>query len=192
MTHQYVHCMFGLTSLANRSLSHGGDNMRPDQAIFAVLATLPNKKVRGKKRFQKLVHLWQSSGVEIDVNFRIRNYGPFSAEIEKSCALLSLFGDIEEKQVTFGYADFLMTEYSLPKDQFFPDVSINSVQKTVLMELDKFETVDLEVASTIIFFLRSGLSENDSIEKTRKIKPAKVNQVTLESTKIIMKTLKMN
>jgi uncharacterized protein YwgA len=108
--------------------------------------------VRGKKRLQKLVHLWQASGVDIAVNFKIKYYGPYSREIDNSCALLSLFGDIEEKEIAAGYANYLTTEYSLPANYPISELNIDDSAKQILATLDDFGTIDLEVASTIVFF----------------------------------------
>jgi uncharacterized protein YwgA len=166
--------------------------MTPDQAILAVLATVPGKSVRGKKRLQKLAHLWQASGVEIEVNFKIKYYGPYSREIDNSCALLSLFGDIEEKEIAAGYANYLTTEYSLPTNYPISELNIDDNAKRILAALDNFDTIDLEVASTIVFFLKSGLNLEDSINETRKIKPTKVNQRTIDSANKIVSVLGMN
>jgi uncharacterized protein len=166
--------------------------MTPDQAVLAVLATVPGKSVRGKKRLQKLVHLWQASGVEIEVSFKIKYYGPYSREIDNSCALLSLFGDIEEKEIAAGYANYLTTEYSLPANYSLGDLTIDDSAKRVLATLDKSDTIDLEVASTIVFFLKSGLNLEDAVNETRKIKPTKVNQRTVDSANKIISVLGMN
>lgn len=192
MRYWYVHETFPLTRIGELNLWDMGRTMTPDQAILAVLATVPGKSVRGKKRLQKLVHLWQASGVEIEASFKIKYYGPYSREIDNSCALLSLFGDIEEREVAAGYANYLTTEYSLPTNYSVSDLNISDIAKGVLATIDNFDTIDLEVASTIVFFLKSGLNLGDSINETRKIKPTKVNQRTIDSANKIMTVLGMN
>ena len=163
--------------------------MTPDRAILAILETVPSRRVRGKKRLQKLSYLWQASGVPIEANFKIKYYGPFSSEIEDACALLSLFGDIEEKEVTAGYADYLSTEYSLPTEHVVVALPVDEEQKKILVNLDGFNTVDLEVASTVLFFVKSHMSLDDAIKKTKEIKPTKVNLKTIESSRKIIAEL---
>jgi len=166
--------------------------MTPDQAILAVLATVPERTVRGKKRLQKLVHLWQASGVEINASFKIRYYGPFSREIEDACTILSLFGDVEEKEVSTGYANYLTTEFSLPSDAHVDLVEVKDSDRATLVKLNEFSTVELEVASTIVFFMKTGLSFEKSIEETRKMKPTKVNDITIRNAREITTVVEAN
>jgi len=160
--------------------------MTPEQAIVAILEALPSHSVTGKKRLQKLAFLLKLSGVDIEASFQIKTYGPFSQDIELACTMLSLFGDVEEKEVVIGYAGYLATEYSLTPDATKLEVELNEDSSELLLFLDKYPSVDLEVAATVAFFRKNESSIKDAISSTEKLKATKVNLRTLKSSEEII------
>jgi len=160
--------------------------MTAEEVILAILRTLPEHRVTGKKRLQKLVYLLSNTGISGPSDFHIRNFGPFSKEVERASTLLALFGDIEENEVETGYARYLTTEYKL-SDLSKSDLDIISEeQKSILLALDDFTTIELEVASTILFFEKEGCDHATAIERTALIKPTKVNTNTLAASEKIL------
>ncbi|WOJ90100.1 hypothetical protein RZS28_01995 [Methylocapsa polymorpha] len=160
--------------------------MTAEEIIVAILRTLPAHTVRGKKRLQKLVYFLQQAGVDCAATFQIRNFGPFSTEVELASTMLTLFGDIEEKEIETGYAKYLTIEYSLSEEAFEGD-PLSAPFSEMLLSLNEFSTIDLEVASTVLFFEKSGCDRTSAISRTRAIKPTKVNDKTLANANAILR-----
>lgn len=159
--------------------------MSPEDFILSVLASMPDQKVVGKKRLQKLAMLLQHAGVKVKAEFRIHNYGPFSCDIADAADELFWKGDIEVSTASSGMYGTLQTVFRLPeakKDRFeLPDNF-----KDKLAELNKFTTIELEVASTIAFFEKNNDSRDDAIDKTRKMKPTKAIPYVLKKAEEIL------
>lgn len=162
--------------------------MTAEELILCILRTLPSHSVKGKKRLQKFVFLLKQAGVECSAQFAIRNFGPFSPAVETASASLTLFGDVEQREVIMGYANYLATEYFLSHDSE-GGVVLPPPMSSVLSRLDAFATIDLEVASTILFFEREGLDRRAAIQRTKYLKPTKVNEKTLQSSDEILKII---
>ncbi|MGE0196951.1 MAG: hypothetical protein AB7P48_15170, partial [Methylocystis sp.] len=96
-----------------------------------------------------------------------------------------LFGDIEQREIVTGYASYLATEYFLPPDSEASAVLAPNIAN-MLSRLDEFSTIDLEVASTILFYEREGLNRFDAIDRTKALKPTKVTDKTLQASAEIL------
>jgi uncharacterized protein YwgA len=146
---------------------------RAQEAILLTLGSLPDHRVEGKKKLQKLVHLLKLSGAEISADFQVLLYGPFSKEIADAAEFLVLTGKIDRKLEPIGIYDTYKSVYSLPNQ------AIGQIHKwpervtTLLNKLNTYTTIELEVASTIGYFRSLRLSEQAAIERTRAMKPTK-------------------
>lgn len=152
--------------------------MHTDDFVINLLANLPDRCIEGKKRLQKFAYLLKESGVELDSSFRLWNFGPYSTDLESATDFLTLFGDLQSgtAETAGGY---LVNKYCLPKNSGPPN-KFSSQTTNLVSQLDKYKTVELEVASTILYFINEGQVLDDAVKSTERIKPSK-------STKNIVK-----
>ena len=127
--------------------------MTLSDSVLAMMAELPARQVTGKKRLQKLLHLLQLAGADIDAEFRIHHYGPFSFDVVDTIENLVLEGKVEERIQDIGIYDSYVTTYTLNDgDSAESNGPEDSRIRGVLARLTHYRTVELEVASTIGFF----------------------------------------
>ncbi len=146
--------------------------MEPSRPILATLASLPNRKVEGKKRLQKILHLLQLAGANVDYKFRITHYGAFSSDLADSADILVLTGQLEAKLEPIGVYGRYRSVYT-PSDLGKRVLKWPRKYVDILFKLDNYSTIELEVASTIGYFVSNGSSELQAIEQTKFMKPTK-------------------
>lgn len=161
--------------------------METQKFILAILGDIPSHSVTGKKRLQKLVYLLKEGGEPCDAIFQLKNFGPYSFDVEDSTDMLSLFGDICEEEERVGYADYLSSKFYLPGKGQLPEDKLSERGRSLLSFLNKFTTVELEIASTILYFYRADSSWRDALKKTIAMKPAKSKRGVLEKANEILK-----
>lgn len=154
--------------------------MTPADLILAIIATLPGKKVKGKKRLQKLAFLLKEAGLRYSARFDIRDYGPFSREIASAANLLAATGAIQEIEEPLGASRTFVTVYTLERTGTSKH-PLSDKYKTLLTQLDHFGTVDLEVAATYQFFRSSGFSDSAAKQKTVELKPTKTSPAVMKN-----------
>jgi uncharacterized protein len=138
--------------------------------IKEVIAATPNRRIEGKKRLQKLIYLLESAGFDTEASFFLKDYGPFSREVENAADMMSIFGELVERNVLTGYSNYIATAYELPENlEVHPDDRLAGLVR----HLEKYRSVELEIASTIKYFENEGQSLYQAIESTKAIKPSK-------------------
>ncbi len=152
--------------------------------VLAIVSSSPDHRVRGKKRLQKFAYLLKSIGAKCDADFRIWDFGPYSREIASAAEQLSMFGLLRESEEQIGKLKMFTTVYDVSDEAGTP--KLESRYTKILKMLDAYSNIDLEVAATIQFFLKSGCDEKDAEQKTKQLKPTKsVPEVVDRSFKII-------
>lgn len=159
--------------------------MKADEAVVGILEALPEHKVQGKKRLQKIVHLTQLAGANIEARYYILHYGPFSKEIANAVNLLSLTGIVREEVHPSGVYGRLQSVFSL-SDVAGSQNKLSSKFKKLVAELNRFSTIELEVASTIGYFSDEGDPPSKAIQKTREMKPEKTKGPVLRNANRIL------
>jgi uncharacterized protein len=140
--------------------------------VLAILNDLPGRKIQGRTRLQKLAFFAVESGASSDVSFSLHNYGPFSLQVAQATELLSLMGEITEEEIPLGPLKRYKKVYSLPNPAVVSE-SLPARASKVLHDLNRYSTIELEIASTVRYFLTVGLSPDDAIRETKKLKPSK-------------------
>ena len=159
--------------------------MTPREAILAVLGAVPDQRIEGKKRLQKLIQLLQFSGAPIQASYSIHHYGPYSSSIADAAEELCLFEEIKCEEKPCGNNGMWQSVYSLEpankKTSFFSDR-----HQEILKKLNGYSTVELEVASTVALFLREGLSKEEAVKETEDLKPTRaIPQVLKKADEIL-------
>ena len=153
--------------------------MNAEDLVIAVLGALPAHEVRGRKRLQKLAFFASQTGAEADVRFFLHDFGPFSAEIAGATELLSLIGAILEEDAQFQRTKRFYKVYRLPDPEGATD-QLPSSTSSALRKLNEYSTIELEIASTIRYFMCTGLSEEKAIAATKNLKPSKSEPKIIE------------
>lgn len=147
--------------------------MDAEAFVLALLDMLPGKEIRGRKRLQKLGFLSKVIGAPLSAKFFLHDFGPFSAEIAHATEMLAFLGEIDESDVQLGATKKFVKVYKLNKAAQVSERLSNQI-RGALVELQRYSTVELEIASTMLFFHREeGLPWADAIEATKELKPSK-------------------
>lgn len=153
--------------------------MDTSELILSILGTLPDHKIVGKKRLQKLVYLLIEAGAPCQAHYALKDFGPYSGEVERQTSLLSIIGLIEERDVQVGYANYLATAYTIPEPAFDAPKLKGNLQQCLTC-LNDYSTVELEIASTIRFFNKTTDLET-AINMTADMKPSKAKPEVIKN-----------
>jgi uncharacterized protein len=145
--------------------------MDAETLVLAVLHALPGHEVRGRKRLQKLAFFAIQSGAKADARFFLHDFGPYSTEVAGATDLLSFLGDIAEEEAQFTRTKKYYKLYRLSESEV-PE-KLPAVASNALAALSSYTTIELEVASTIQYFMTKGLPFDEAIRETKKLKPSK-------------------
>jgi len=146
--------------------------MDAETLILAVLEAVPDHRIQGRKRLQKLCYFALQAGAPADVRFFLHDFGPFSADVASAADLLAFLGDISEEEVQLGRSKLYSKLYRLADLGSVPE-HLPEAAATALRRLNDFSTIELEIASTIFHFKAQGLDEAGAIDATKKLKPSK-------------------
>jgi uncharacterized protein len=147
--------------------------MDAETLILAVLDAIPNNQIQGKKRLQKLSYFALQKGAAANVRFFLHDFGPFSSDIASATDLLSFLGDINEQEVQIGRNRLYSKLYRLTDPSNVPE-RLPEEAAVAIRVLDEFSTIELEIASTIFYFMSSeGLNQSGATEATKRLKPSK-------------------
>jgi uncharacterized protein YwgA len=149
-----------------------GTEMNAEALVLAVLDAVPGHEVRGKKRLQKLSYFAVESGANTDVDFFLHDFGPFSPDVARATDLLSLFGEIIEEDAQYGQAKKYLKVFRLANPGAVAERLPQQTLKSIAV-LNDYSTIELEIASTIRFFMREGLSAAAAVSATKELKPSK-------------------
>jgi uncharacterized protein YwgA len=167
--------------------------MNAETFVLALLAVLPDKLIRGRKRLQKLAYLALNKGAPADVKFSLHDYGPYSPEIANAAQMLTLLGDVAENEVQLGALKKFVTEYKLegPANKFAEMLS-NEVREAVVRLNSHYSTIELEIASTILYFELTWQSHADAISATKRMKPTKSENYIISKAEAALREVGLN
>lgn len=159
--------------LKKKLLIHEGGINLFDQTYKLLKFFASVKKVYGRKKLQKIIHLMQYNGVEFNMKYSYYHFGPYSSGLQAEVQDMVDKGYIEEAKFGEGYCysitdkgqEFMKTLESLLKEKKF-----NLPVKNII-ELNQHPSQFLEVLSTYVFLLESGYDEKSALSKTKTLKP---------------------
>jgi len=154
-----------------------------DAAIIAALVGAPRNRIHGKKRLQKILAIAKDLGEQIDTEFRLLHYGPFSADVAAHADFLYYTGKIDCVEEQVGPNGYFTTVYTLSKGVEVPPQA-DRLQR-IASYLSTFTTLELEIASTLSYFLRSN-SATRAEARTIEFKREKASAQILRKAKDIL------
>lgn len=158
--------------------------MDASNIIVAVIAATSEKKVVGRKRLQKFSYFLNQVGGPAADDFELRQFGPYSASIAESTNELVAFGELSEDNQPLGTYGMFQSVYTLPEGAT-PNIQLGEL-KHFLEGLDKFSTLDLEIAATIDYFEKIEKDRERAVEATKSMKPTKATPSVLARAEKIL------
>ncbi|HBP90851.1 MAG TPA: hypothetical protein DD706_24555 [Nitrospiraceae bacterium] len=156
--------------------------------IANLIAAHPNKKIEGRIRVQKTVHILKHFGVSFDEDFSFFHFGPFSQELFYEInELVKRYGILEEKGgPPSGSYTYILTRIGEEALKDFPLETLEKdiVKKTVDL-LIKYDTRALELLSSY-FYLEDGsykIKGNDYWEAVQTLKKDRANTENIGNAK---------
>ena len=163
--------------------------MDSDEFVLSSLMVAPEHRLVGKKRIHKLAMLLKAAGLNLAAEFRMHHYGPYSDSIAEAIEGLSLVGSIDESAEPVGAQGTFVSVFELPRE----DGEVSRTQTlpdpyaSILIALDQYTTIELEVASTIRYFELNGKTPGEARARTRAMKPRKANRAVVQKVGEILK-----
>jgi len=163
--------------------------------IPATINTIPSKKIKGRKRLQKIVHLLELAGADVEGNFDLLHYGPYSKIVSNAIEELEFLGRIKESVQPIGVYETNQYVYEIG-NLFEGNTNVaelpDEIDRKLLENIAKYSTIDLEVASTIGFFETQGSDREIAKEKTKEIKPNKMIPTVIQNAEEILSLVNTN
>ena len=134
-------------------------------------------RVIGRTRLQKIAYLLFVTGLETDLQFAYKHYGPFSGELAiaaRDAGLLGLLRETEEPASWGGtYSTYAVTAQ--------PDPDVPPARLRLAAEAAAADAVELELAATAVFLAKEGHS--DPWAETTRRKPQKAENGRIDRAK---------
>ncbi|QAY95101.1 hypothetical protein CWB41_04635 [Methylovirgula ligni] len=166
--------------------------MDAEGLVLGVLQAVPGNVVRGRKRLQKLAYFAIKTGAAAEgVKYSIRDFGPFSLQVANAASFLSFVGELEERDEPIGRSQKFVKVYSLANLGSTAPNLPDSTQ-VALKKLSEYSSIELEIASTISFFISQGMTNDQAIKATRELKPAKSAEQIVQRAEEALAEVELN
>lgn len=153
------------------------------QTIPVLLQSLPQQRVVGRTKLQKLIYLLKAAGAPIQYDYKLHHYGPYSAEVAGDVDLLDFIGSIEESIEPIDIYNQFLSTFTLREPV---DASFSPSTSELAETLNAFRSTELEVAATIQYFKELGHTNSEAVALTENMKPTKTTpDVVSRANKIL-------
>lgn len=151
--------------------------MNPQE--YSKLLSLLNlsKRIDGRTKFQKIVYILQSHGIDFNKSFRYHYYGPYSAELQLEIEELASRGIVNEitEEPKPGYITY---KYEVSDASKLNDNIDLQNKEDIIEYLNEKDSQELELISTLFFLRDKGIkNENALKQKTISLKPHLKNRI---------------
>ncbi len=137
------------------------------------MVALNGGQLVSKIRLQKTVYLLEQCGLGGNFEFEYRNYGPFSIDVARAADDAVAGSRLTESSRPGHHAE----PYTIYETEEHPPEKLGMVSsgdlRKKLKVMEHYSSLELEVASTIVFLQRQGHDEPSSIAGTKELKPLK-------------------
>lgn len=140
-----------------------------------------------RKRLQKVIYLLKVYGWNVQADYTLHHFGPYSVEVARVTDQLVQADLLEEQTVLNGVGNqfsYRLTEKAksqLQQLQSKPDVIQMAAFRDVAIELLGEDLRTLEIASTLAYFVKSGKTWEEAIDSTAQFKKIPSNGATMNS-----------
>lgn len=141
-------------------------------------------QVVGRTKLQKLTYLLVASGLEIELPFLYKHYGPYSEVLAIAAREAHLLGLLKEKEDLTSWGGSYST-YSVD-GKSGSDVPLARLELAHIA--NSADAVELELAATALFLAKEGRT-TDSWSETERRKPEKASIGRLDKAKALYQRL---
>jgi uncharacterized protein YwgA len=140
-------------------------------------------RIVGRTRLQKVAYLLSVAGLEDDLPFVYRHYGPYSEDLAIAAREANLLGLLNEteQQASWGGT------YSVYEVEGQPNSSVSPARLKLAKEAASADAVELELAATAVYLAKEG--ESDPWAETERRKPEKAENGRLDGAKALYRKL---
>jgi uncharacterized protein len=150
---------------------------------------------RSRKRMQKLIFMLQAAGCQLDVEYELHHYGPYSQDVARLTGELVSVKILDESSESHSYGE--QYSYTLSKDAYQQIAQFEASPRgsgrandmatfhSLAEKLYKTDLKELEVASTIMYFRTKGADWSAAVEKTRQFKNLPADTTFLKRCKAL-------
>ena len=140
-------------------------------------------QIVGRTKLQKLTYLLVASGLEEDVPFLYKHYGPFSEPVSVAAREARLLGLLREREELASWGG----TYSIYSVDGQPGQDVPAARVELSHIASSADAVELELAATALFLAKEGRS--DAWLETQRRKPEKAANGRLEKAKALYQKL---
>lgn len=123
--------------------------------LATLLSWSGDSGLKGRKRLQKVVFLLQRAGCQLDCQFTLHNFGPYSRDVADICDEMVAIGLITEEVIAVSQVkkySYKLTESTKSRLEQLKDDALQPFRE-LGEKLISEELWDLELGATISFFL---------------------------------------
>jgi hypothetical protein len=140
-------------------------------------------RIVGRTRLQKVAYLLTVTGLESNLPYSYKHYGPYSEELAtavRDAGLLGLLNETEQ-QASWGgtYSTYVVNEA--------PSSSVGSARRRLASEGASADAIELELAATAVFLALEGHS--DPWAETERRKPEKAENGRIDRARLLYRRL---
>lgn len=135
----------------------------------------------GKKMLQKLMYLIDRQGINLELNYSIHFFGPYSSKLDETIHILESYDKIN---IDTSGVTHIIHKGNIPINGQLSEKDQEKVN-FVLTNFSKKSAFDLEAITTIDYVankMLKGSSEKEIISKVKKIKGSKFTEDRLEES----------
>ncbi|MBO8172976.1 MAG: hypothetical protein H0Z33_13940 [Bacillaceae bacterium] len=130
------------------------------------------KKVHGRKKVQKMVHLLESAGLDLPFKYEYHFYGPYSAELQEEINTLVQQGFLTESKNDEAYVYSITKKGKAFKETLEADGGYSlKINTDLLNSMVKESSQFLEMVSTYAFLIDLGYDTHKAKSKAIELKP---------------------
>jgi uncharacterized protein len=154
-----------------------------DSKKVAAIISDAGGRIVGRTRLQKIAYLLTVTGMERDLAFSYKHYGPYSEELAAAARLGNLLGDLQESEYPASWGGSYSVFTAESSSQAPGDDSRRRFAKVAADS----DAVELELAATAVFLSKEGYP--DPWQETARRKPEKADSERLAEAKELLRSL---
>ncbi|HAS91245.1 MAG TPA: hypothetical protein DCS12_03015 [Clostridiales bacterium] len=168
----------------------GGITLKRNKKIIEVLESISTYQKPGKKTVQKLLYLIERRGVELDLDYRIHFFGPYSSTLDDTLHALQN-NDVLEINTSGPTHTICVKDASKCEGEELSSEE-RKVVDFVISNFGNKSALELEAITTLDYVANSlkgndELQDSDIIEGVQKIKGTKFNEQQLSEYLSVLK-----
>ena len=151
--------------------------------------------LRSRKRMQKMIFLLKAAGCPLDADYDLHHYGPYSQDVARLTDEMvreKLLCETTEARPYGEQYSYVLSDEASRQISAYESSSRGAgpakemaAFESLARKLEQTDLKELEVASTIVFFLKQGDDWTAAVEKTRNFKNLPADTHFLEKCKAL-------